>query len=44
MGLGRKQFMPLEHGAALDVMKAVKRALDPVGTLNPDKIFDVEDP
>jgi D-lactate dehydrogenase (cytochrome) len=42
VGLGKARFMRREHGAALDVMLAVKRALDPLGILNPGKIFPVE--
>jgi D-lactate dehydrogenase (cytochrome) len=39
VGLGKARFMPIEHGAALDVMRSVKQALDPNGILNPGKIF-----
>ncbi len=40
VGLGKREFLPLEHGpAALEVMRAIKRALDPRGILNPGKIF-----
>jgi D-lactate dehydrogenase (cytochrome) len=39
VGLGKARFMPIEHGAGIDVMKAIKRALDPNGILNPGKIF-----
>jgi D-lactate dehydrogenase (cytochrome) len=39
VGLGKAEFMPLEHGGALDVMYMIKQALDPNGILNPGKIF-----
>ena len=41
VGLGKKAYMAAEHGANLRAMKAIKRALDPRGILNPGKIFDL---
>jgi glycolate oxidase len=38
VGLVRIEYMPEEHGPALDVMRAIKRALDPKGILNPGKM------
>src|SRR5438874_1750561 len=38
-GAVRQQYMRLEHGAALDVMKRVKDALDPNGILNPEQLY-----
>ncbi|HZQ98412.1 MAG TPA: FAD-linked oxidase C-terminal domain-containing protein [Chloroflexota bacterium] len=42
VGCVRAPFMRREHGPALDVMRAIKRALDPNGILNPGKIFPEE--
>ena len=40
IGLGKKKFMVREHGeGAIDVMRALKRALDPDDLLNPGKIL-----
>jgi D-lactate dehydrogenase (cytochrome) len=39
IGQGKRRFMVSEHGAALDVMRAIKRALDPLEIFNPDKMF-----
>lgn len=41
IGLGKKKYMPMEHGTTLDYMKMIKKALDPKNILNPDKIFDL---
>jgi FAD/FMN-containing dehydrogenase len=37
-GAVRAAYMRAEHGAALDVMRRVKRVLDPKGILNPGKL------
>jgi D-lactate dehydrogenase (cytochrome) len=40
IGQGKMQYMPAEHSEpALDVMRAIKRALDPLDIMNPGKIF-----
>ena len=40
IGLGKKKFMVREHGEdAIDVMRALKQALDPDDLLNPGKIL-----
>ncbi|MEM7588302.1 MAG: FAD-linked oxidase C-terminal domain-containing protein [Acidobacteriota bacterium] len=39
VGLGKQDWMTLEHGPALDTMRAIKQALDPHGILNPGKIL-----
>jgi glycolate oxidase len=40
IGMTKIPFLPMETGpAAIEVMKAVKRAMDPNGVLNPGKVF-----
>ncbi len=43
IGLGKKASLAKEAGPALDAMRAIKRALDPAGILNPGKIFDLRE-
>ncbi|HEX6159365.1 MAG TPA: FAD-linked oxidase C-terminal domain-containing protein, partial [Thermoanaerobaculia bacterium] len=39
VGVGKMDYLDAEHGSALDVMRAVKRALDPDNLMNPGKMF-----
>jgi D-lactate dehydrogenase (cytochrome) len=39
VGIGKRGFMKLEHGKSLEVMRGIKKTLDPNGILNPGKIF-----
>jgi D-lactate dehydrogenase (cytochrome) len=40
IGLGKLGYLREERGAAVDVMRAIKRTLDPHGILNPGKVVD----
>jgi len=42
VGLGKKKYLKAEHGAALDVMRTIKRALDPDNRMNPGKVLDMD--
>jgi D-lactate dehydrogenase (cytochrome) len=39
VGVGKMRYLACEHGEAVDTMRAIKRALDPRGLMNPGKIF-----
>jgi D-lactate dehydrogenase (cytochrome) len=38
VGLGKRRFLAAEHGGGLEVMRSLKRALDPRNLMNPGKI------
>jgi D-lactate dehydrogenase (cytochrome) len=40
IGTGRKKYLPEEHGAGLDAMRAIKQAFDPDNRMNPGKMVD----
>ena len=42
IGMGKLGHMAAEHGAAWGVMGAIKRALDPLGLMNPGKLVPQE--
>jgi D-lactate dehydrogenase (cytochrome) len=39
VGLGKRKYMPAQHGASLAWMRRIKNLFDPHGILNPGKIF-----
>jgi len=41
VGYGKMKYLEAEHGDALDVMRALKRALDPDNRMNPGKMVNV---
>jgi D-lactate dehydrogenase (cytochrome) len=40
VGLGKRKYQELEHGAALEVMRTLKKTLDPLHIMNPGKLVD----
>jgi D-lactate dehydrogenase (cytochrome) len=43
VGQGKMKFLDAEHGRGVDVMRQIKRALDPLNILNPGKIVALTD-
>jgi D-lactate dehydrogenase (cytochrome) len=39
VGFGKLKYLEAEHGAALEVMRAIKRAIDPNNLMNPGKLI-----
>lgn len=42
VGFTRAPYMEEEHGKALEIMSAIKKAIDPKGIMNPGKIWKIE--
>jgi D-lactate dehydrogenase (cytochrome) len=40
VGIGKMKYLEAEHGPALDLMRTIKRALDPDNRMNPGKLLD----
>jgi D-lactate dehydrogenase (cytochrome) len=41
IGYGKMKYLEAEHGEGLEVMRAIKRALDPDNRMNPGKIVEI---
>lgn len=39
VGLGKREYLRIEHGEALEVMRSIKATLDPLGLMNPGKVL-----
>jgi len=39
VSIGKRKFMHQEHGASLELMRQIKNLVDPLGLMNPGKIF-----
>jgi D-lactate dehydrogenase (cytochrome) len=42
VGTGKKKYLKAEHGEGLEVMRMLKRTLDPENRMNPGKIVDLD--
>jgi len=42
VGVGKRKFMREEHGGAVDLMRGIKRTIDPNGIMNPGKVLPDE--
>ena len=42
IGTGKMHYLEQEHGEGVDLMRAIKRALDPQNILNPGKMFELD--
>jgi D-lactate dehydrogenase (cytochrome) len=44
VGTGKMKYLEAEHGSALELMRTIKRALDPENRMNPGKMMDIDRP
>jgi D-lactate dehydrogenase (cytochrome) len=42
IGLGKKKYLEAEHGEGVEVMRSIKRLLDPENRMNPGKVLDLD--
>ena len=40
VGTGKMKYLEAEHGSALEMMRTIKRALDPDNRMNPGKMVN----
>ncbi|HTY61237.1 MAG TPA: FAD-binding oxidoreductase [Acidobacteriota bacterium] len=43
VGIGKRGFLAAEHGDSLELMRRIKKLVDPAGLCNPGKLFLLED-
>ena len=41
IGIGKKDYLALEHPSGLDMMKTIKKSIDPKNIMNPGKVIDL---
>jgi len=41
IGMGKMHYLAKEHGEAVEVMRAIKKALDPENRMNPGKVVQI---
>ena len=39
IGIGKKKYLSAEHGDAVETMRAIKHAIDPLNIMNPGKVL-----
>ena len=43
IGLGKKEYLKIEHPTTINIMQLLKKSFDPNNILNPNKIVDFPD-
>jgi D-lactate dehydrogenase (cytochrome) len=43
IGMGKTKYLHMEHGGAVDVMEAIKKAIDPANIMNPGKVLEISE-
>ena len=42
IGIGKQKYMSTEHGAAYNLMRGIKKAIDPDNIMNPGKLLGLK--